>query len=455
MTLSEEMVSFVEMLDFDRIPNEVIEKAKLHFLDTLGICLASSEHEFGKVVLDMASGLGDGEESTVIGFGKKLPVSSTAIVNGTLAHGLDFDDTHIEAIVHASAPITATALSVGELEKINGKGFLTALVAGLEVVCRMGMVAQGGFHDKGFHPTAICGTFAASLTAGKIMGYTPQAMVSAFGLCGSMAAGLLQIRESWLKRLHPGWAAHAGIVASRLGHHGFIGPRDILEGDFGLYRSHLGEGSFDWDLLTGDLGKRWEMYNISIKPYPCCHFTHAFLDCAKYLKEKYLISPGEIERVECKITDRLVAGVFEPLKEKRRPKLEYDAQFSVPYLVSAMLVKDRVDLNTIYREPYNDPEVLALADKVYWLPDPESDYPKHFPGEVSISLRDGRSFDRREVINRGGPGNPMKSEEIEGKFLSNASRLIGKKEAESIVRLVQRLEEVDDIGFLVEKCSAR
>ncbi len=449
MSVSEKIVDFVDNLNYSQIPSDVIQKTKLHFLDTLGICLASSEFDFGSIVLKVAEGLGSGAESTAIGFGKKLPVASAALVNGTLAHGLDFDDTHIGAIVHASAPVAAAALAVGEAEKADGRKLLTALAAGLEIVTRMGLIAGGAFHDRGFHPTAICGTFAASLVTGKIMGYTRESMVSAFGLCGSMAAGLLQIRESWLKRMHPGWAAHAGIIASRLGHYGFIGPKDILEGSMGLYKSHLGDLPIKWSLLLDDLGMRWEISNIAIKPYPCCHFTHAFIDCARFFKANMKVNPKDIEQIVCKIPERVVPVVFEPIEAKRRPKLAYDAQFSVPYLVGCMLVKGEVNLDTVYRQDYDDPEVLDLADKTTWLPDPDSDYPKHFTGEMKIVLKDGRTLERRENTNRGGPENPMTGEEIEEKFLNNAVRLIGSKEADNIVKQVRRLEDMQDICGLI------
>jgi len=161
------------------------------------------------------------------------------------------------------------------------------------------------------------------------------------------------------------------------------------------------------------------------------------------------VNPKDIEQIVCKIPERVVPVVFEPIEAKRRPKLAYDAQFSVPYLVGCMLVKGEVNLDTVYRQDYDDPEVLDLADKTTWLPDPDSDYPKHFTGEMKIVLKDGRTLERRENTNRGGPENPMTGEEIEEKFLNNAVRLIGSKEADNIVKQVRRLEDMQDICGLI------
>lgn len=452
--ISQELAQFCDGLDFEAIPKEVVEQIKIHLLDTVGISLVSSTMNFAETVFKTADELGKGEESTVIGFGKKLPMVSAALINGTLAHGLDYDDTHIGAIVHVSAPIVATGIAAGEARNVSGKDLIEALAAGMEISTRLGIVADGGFNDRGMHQTGICTPFGASLTAGKLLRLSREELENGLGVCGTMASGIIQIEGSWLKRINPGWAAHSGIISALLGHHGFIGPREVFEGTHGIFKSHLGaEKEFNWSLLTGDLGSRWETLNIAIKPYPSCHYTHAFIDCAKYLLETYDIRPQEIESIECKTTERIVPVVFEPKEEKVRPTNPYGAQFSTQYLVAAMLCKGYVNLDTIYFEPLDDPEVLSLAKKIEWVPDPESDYPVNFPGELKIVLRDGREFSRRERFNRGGPRNPMSKDEVVDKFMDNANRVIEKSQAREILESVDDLEGLEDISKLVALCK--
>ncbi len=300
-TVSEVLAGFALGLRREDVPEDVVALAKGHLLDALGIALASSRMDFAVAVHGAAQTLGTGNESTAIGFGTRLPAASAALVNGTLAHGLDFDDTHVEAVYHASAPALAAALAVGEATRADGRSVLLAFVAGLEIGCRLAGAAPGAFHDRGFHPTAICGTFACAVIAARLAGDPPAALVSALGLCGSQAAGILELRESWLKRLHPGWAAHAGLVGAALGRHGFRGPATVFEGPHGLYASHLGAVPEGPSSPVHDLGRQWASLGIALKPYPCCHFAHAFVDAALALREADGFRLDAIERIKQKV----------------------------------------------------------------------------------------------------------------------------------------------------------
>lgn len=452
-TVAERLAAFALDLRWEAVPDDVRALAKGHWLDALGIALASSRADFGAAVHGAAAALGAGAEATAIGFGTRLPAPSAALVNGTLAHGLDFDDTHIEAVYHASAPALAAALAAGEAAGADGREALTAFVVGLELGCRLAAAAPGAFHDRGFHPTALCGTFAAAAVAARLAGDRQPALVSALGLCGSQAAGILELRESWLKRLHPGWAAHAGLVAAALGRHGFRGPATVFEGPHGFFASHLGRVPEGARSPALELGTRWDSRGIALKPYPCCHFVHAFIDAALALRPEVRLD--DIERIECPLTDRLQALVAEPRERRIAPPTVYDALFSVPYAVALALVRGRVDLAAFYDEPIDDPAVLAVAARVVCPDDPASDYPRHYPGEVRITLRDGRRIARREATSRGTPERRLTPAEIEAKFLQNATRALPEPEAKRIVDMVWELERLPAIGALVRECVAR
>jgi 2-methylcitrate dehydratase PrpD len=447
---SELMAAFALGLTLAEVPPEVIEQAKGHFLDVLGIALASSQFDFGKSVLDTAQEFGAGNEARALGSGTLLPATSAALVNGTFAHGLDFDDTHIAGIYHASAPAFAAALASGEKLHADGRSVLLAYIVALEIGCRLAVAASGAFHERGFHPTALCGTFAAAAAAARLHGDSAGALVSALGVCGSQASGILELRESWLKRLHPGWSAHAGLIAAALGRHGFKGPRTVFEGVHGFYAAHIGSVPADEHKPSHRLREQWLIPGIALKPYPCCHFIHAFVDAALGLCSE--VDVNDIERIDCFLSKDLRHMVAEPRERCIRPQTIYDSLFSVHYVVAVALVKGRVDLAAFYDEPLDDPAVLRLAAQTFCHEDPHSDFPKHFPGEVRITLKSGRTLARREATSSGTPDRRLSKPEINAKFMKNAARAIGEAQAMRVLETVWELEKLSDIGELVSIC---
>src|SRR5262249_51474640 len=384
---------------------------------------------------------------TVIGYRHRLPAVWAALVNGTLAHGLDYDDTHTESVVHVSASVVPAALAACEEAGADGRALLTALAAGMEANIRIGLVARGGFHARGFHPTGICGTFASALAAGKVAGLDREQLADALGLAGSQAAGSLEFLTdgTWAKRIHAGWAAHGGLIAARLAAAGFTGPRGTFDGRFGLYRSHLGGGDWDMAQLTSALGQHWELLNIGLKPYPCCHFNHAFIDCAAALRQQGGVSADEIEEVECFIAAREVPVVCEPAASKRAPQNDYDAKFSLPYTVASMLQRGHVSVDDFTEAAIRDPAVLALAQRVVYREDHGSDFPRRFPGWLRIRLRNGRVLEHREPINRGSAERPLAESEVGEKFRRNAARVPPPAQAERVIALVAALEDCRNV----------
>jgi 2-methylcitrate dehydratase PrpD len=269
-TYSEKMADFISDLNFGDIPGDVVEKTKQLVLDTLGVGLAAVDENFTKDILDVAKGMGGTAESSVWGKSVKLPAANAALVNGTMAHGLDFDDMHRAASSHMSVVVVPTALAVSEQKPVSGRAIIAAIVAGYEIGARIGLAAMGKLLLRGWHPTAVFGTFSAATVAAKLMGLKPRQTALAMGIAGSQASGLAQWIEegSWTKRMHPGWAAHSGIIASLLARTGYDAPRKIFEGGQGLYRAFLRDGNYSLEKLTDQLGKRWETRQICIKMYP-------------------------------------------------------------------------------------------------------------------------------------------------------------------------------------------
>ncbi|MBW7970244.1 MmgE/PrpD family protein [Bradyrhizobium sp. BR 10289] len=447
---SARFADFAIGLTLSEVPAAVQDLAKRHWLDTLGVAIASSAFAFGRVALEGVRELGTGSDATAIGSGAMLPAASAALVNGVLAHGLDFDDTHIGGIYHASAPALATVLAVGEAKKTRGRDALLAFIAAIEIGCRLAIAGAGDFTRRNFHATAVCGTFAAAAAAGRLSGATRPQLVSAFGLCGSMASGILETGESWLKRLHPGWSAHAGVVAAALGRVGFIGPDTVLEGRRGFYAAHIGHVP---DPLPGhQLGAEWRAIGLALKPYPCCHVIHAFVDAAFELRDQFAL--GDVERIECKLTREWLSLVTEPRADCIRPANAYRALFSVQYVVGLALARGRVDLAAFYDEPLDAPDVLAIAEKTWCVDDPESDYPAHFPGEMIVHLRNGRVLSSRKPWSLGTPEWPISQADLEAKFMANATRVVSTRAAERLAEAVMHLEDADSLQEIMSLSTA-
>src|SRR5512132_640966 len=349
----------------DDIPAAVRDNAALRVLDTIGCALAGACLEHAPSVLALASRWGGPGLCTIWGTPLRAAPPQAALANGALAHGLDFDDTHADSVCHASAVLVPTVLALAESEHLSGRAILTALVAGYEGMIRIGMAAPGRFHARGWHATAACGPFGAAVTAGKCLGLDADRLTAALGIAASMASGVMEFLEdgSWVKRLHPGWAAQSGIQAAVLAQGGFTGPATALEGRLGFYRAALGETP-DIARHLKNLGAEWETLRSSFKLYPCCHLNHAYLDAVGGLKRMNALRADQVAEIECLVPAGEVPIVCEPEAAKRRPRTTYDAKFSLAFCVAAALAGDRVGIGAFTEESIRDPRLLALADRV-------------------------------------------------------------------------------------------
>ncbi len=445
---------FVGGLELSHVPAAVTQKAKLVILDTLGIALASSTMNFGGMVLNVAQKLGGPAESRVIGTASKAAAANAVLANGTLAHGLDYDDTLEEAIVHTGCVAATTALAVGEEVGASGKAVLEAAIAATEVMCKVGLVAPGKFHARGFHPTALCSTFAAAAAAGRLYGLSLAQWSDAFGLCGSQSSGIIEYLAdgTWTKRLHPGWSAHGGVIAVLLAREGFRGPAKVFEGTHGFYRSFGGGNEYRFEKLS-DLGKEWEIPRLAFKSYPCGSISHPYMDCALKLKRKYSPAPETIREVVCRTAEGPVHRLWEPLADKQSPVSSYGAKFSLPYSIALMLVRGRAGLAEFTDAAIQDREVLELAAKVRYVLDPTIDYPRHFSGHVKIVLTDGTLLEENQPHPRGGYEDPLPPDDIAEKFRANARLALPESRVEGILDSVRRLEQLSSIGTLSDLLS--
>ena len=458
MTLSaaRRLARFVVNLRLKDLPAPVVDKTGSLVLDTLGCCLAAARYDFSRAVRATAERLGGPPESALVGSRVRVAAANAALANATLAHGLDFDDTREDAIVHTGSVAVTTSLAVGEAAVASGRAALEAIVAGVEVMCRVGLAVPGKFHARHYHPTALTGTFGAAAAAGKLYELTEDELVHAFGICGSQAAGIIEYLSdgSWTKRLHAGWAAHAGVVAALLAQAGFTGPETVFEGEHGFYRAFAGgvdEGRLDQ--LLGSVGAAWELEQLTFKPYPCGSIAQPYMDCALRVRDHHRVRPDDIVEIRCRTAEGPVPRLWEPLAAKHAPQNGYAAKFSLPYLLAVILTRGRASLAEFEDDVVKDPAILALASRVSYELDPTIDYPRQFVGHVRVRLQDGRLVEERQDHPRGGPDSPMRRDEIESKFRGNASLVMPADQASRVIRSIEALATTPSLRGLLESLA--
>ena len=458
--IASELSEFASGLRYEDIPGEIRIRARHLILDAVGIALASHDFEFARPSLAgieslagaSAAGAAEGE-ATVIGHPRRLPLRDAAMANGLLVHGLDYDDTHVPGIIHATASAFPCTFALGERLGASGADVVAAYVVAVEAGARIASVPRGGFHRQGFHPTGLVGAFGCALGAGRLLGLDSGRLVMAQGIALSTASGSMEFLEegAWTKRLHPGWAAVAGLTSAYLASEGFVAPSLPYEGRFGLYRTHLGtgaDGDCDFSLATAGLGETWELQRVAVKPFPACHFLHGCADAAIAIARAHDLRPEEVEEVTALVPEETIATICEPAANKVRPGSDYDAKFSVQYAVAASLARRAFGLAELDEEARTDAGILALAKRVRYRPDPASAFPRAFSGEVVVRTRDGRELRHREEINRGADERPLTNGEIAEKYMENACLTVDGARAVAIRNAVLDLDRYDDVRAL-------
>ncbi|WP_160351471.1 MmgE/PrpD family protein [Bordetella sp. 15P40C-2] len=453
------LTRFCNQLDLDAVPQAVRDRSCDLMLDAIGCALAARQEAFAKryshVVFSPV--FSAGSERGVIGFSQRAALRDAALLNGILAHGLDFDDTHMAGIAHLSVSVMPTVLALGAQLNADGRAVLRAYITGVECGARLASVVKGRFTTKGFHPSAVVGTFASTMAASSLMRLDQEQTLCAQGFALSMAAGTLQFLEdgAWTKRMHPGWAAQSAITAALMGSDRIPAPQAPYLGRYGLYSTHLDAADLpdiDIDIALRGLpigadSANWELMNVAVKPYPMCHFVHASVEAAIKLHREG-VNPDDIERVTVSVPAGTVQSVCEPLDTKRRPSTDYEAKFSTPYAVASGLIRGRLGLQDLEPEAFTSDNVRRLMAKTDYVVDTDSTFPKHYSGQVSLRMRDGQVRHQSVPVNPGHAERPLDRAQVLEKFMANGTRYFSKSHAELICDRVTHLERLPAIREL-------
>ena len=440
-TLAQVLADWLAGLRFDDLPASVKADTQLRILDTLGVAIAAAPLAIGRAVRAAAAALGSGDEASLIGGGRST-AALAALVNGTLAHALDFDDTHNASVMHPSGPAVAVALAMTEATGGNGRDLLLATAAGIELNCRLGMVAPGAFHAAGQHPTSVLGTASAALAAARLLQLPPSALVAAAGIAGSQASGILEAYAdgTWSKTLHPGWAAHAGIVAARLAQAGFTGPASVFEGRYGIFRSHLNPvDRFDFNVVTDGIGDRWHMLDTAFKLYPNAHAIHAFIEAALVLRGTHHLTLDDVLRVRMDVPAEFAGQIAEPREVKLEPRTTTHARASLYYAVAAAIADGHVGMEHYTDTAIARADLLQLAARMSHVAVPSPDGVIRFRGTVTIDTRDGRTLTHTVEEANGTGSRLLGPDAVEQKFCSVVAGVMPDADCERLIAAVRQL----------------
>ena len=387
------------------LPAAAVEMARNLFVDVAGLAVAARREAYIAATL-AASERGGG--CTAVGHAGGFDAFSAALVNGTAAHGEDYDDTFEGGPVHSGAVVVPAVLAACEREQLGGDRLLTGIVTGVELLCRLSLVAPMATHKAGFHPTAVFGALAAAGAVAAALRLPPPAIASALGIAGSMASGIIEYlaEGSWTKRMHAGWAAQSGIRAALMARGGFAGPRTVLDGTHGFYRAFAPSRPADFGPLLDSLGSRWVMETIAFKPYACGTMTQPFIDCAIRLAETG-VRAGDITAIVCDVAEGTVHRLWEPLATKHRPPTLYAAKFSTPFCMAIGFTDRKAGFAQFTEQRVHDATVLELAAKIRYRINPDDEYPRNFTGHLRATLRDGTDLELRQPYMRGGAHAPL------------------------------------------------
>jgi 2-methylcitrate dehydratase PrpD len=447
-----ELAEFTAGLSYETLPGEVRDRVKSLALDLTGIMIrARNEAESTPAMVSAAARLGlAGGACTVVGDATGYAPPGAAMLNGTLAHSLDFDDTHASGSLHPSAPIVPAALAAAEMAGSDGKALIAAIVAGYEVQIRLSLALDPAAHyDRGFHPTATCGAFGASAAAGRLLGLDAEGHANAFGIVLSMSAGSMQylVNGAWTKRSHVGHAAMCGLIAATLAREGYRGAADALEGKWGFLHGYA--PASDASKAVAGLGQRWETMKIAVKPYPSCRYGHAPIDGILALAREHRIKPDEVEEVVVGVPEPGWKLIGDPEAAKQSPKSVVDGQFSMAFCAAVALRKGGFAWDD-YAHHLGDSDTLALCKRVKTRVDSraQADFPAEMAGGVKIRTARG-TFETYVRVPKGEPANFLTAAELRAKFDGLAGPYLSARRRDELAAALLALEQAKDIGAVL------
>ena len=416
-TVSECLAAWIVGYEPAQMPDAARQGCADTILDTVCLTVAALETDYGQAV---RAAFPDPGTATVWGLPEGRAPEAAAVINGTCGHGEDYDNTFEGCPVHSGVVIVPAVMAAAERYGLGAPEIARGIGVGIEVMCRLGLVADKAVHKAGFHPTAVLGAMSAAAAVAAALRLEARAIRDALGVAGSTASGIIEYLAdgSSTKRLHAGWAAQAGMRAAALGAAGFSGPATVFEGEHGFFHGFSSPRATDFAPLVQDLGSRWESARLAFKPFACGTMTQPYIDCAIEMRRRG-IDPARVVRVTCDVGEGTVHRLWEPLALKQTPPTPYAAKFSGPYCVAAGWIWGDAGLAQFTESAVRDPRALALASKVSFRIDPDNEYPANYTGHIRAELDDGTVEEAFVPCMRGGARAPLTRADLLAKARAN------------------------------------
>lgn len=446
---------FVELfttVTYEDLPAAAVKAARQEVLDSLATAMGARKARGIGALVDLAREWGGSPQSTVIGHQLQCPAPNAARINATMIHALDYDDGHQGAQVHIGCVAVSSAFSIAERQGgINGKEFITALVLGQDFLSRLGLASRphGSLIKSGWHPTPLCGYLGAAAIAGRLLHLDREKMSHALGIALHQCAGCSQAVDdgALTKRLGPGLAAAGGVTAALMAERGITGAHNILEGKYGFFAQYHG-GDYDVNILTNELGTRFEGAAIGDKPYPCCGFSHAFIDAVFAIVSRHGIKPENVKEIDAWCGDQAFE-IANPPEVKKAPRNTIDSQFSLPWAMATALVKNRVTIDDFTEDAIKNKDVLAMAARITARHEPAFTRHGVGPGRVRITMNNGTSFEEYVEHCLGSPERPMSFDDVVRKF-KGCTTDVSAATIDKVIDLTSKLETTEDATSIIK-----
>jgi 2-methylcitrate dehydratase PrpD len=444
------LAEFAAAYRYEDIPPDVVERAKQCIADTIAVVIFGHEMPWSRIVAAHAAKTSAGGKSCILGPGAPaVHAPAAALANGAAAHAFEMDNlTWPSTGVHPGATLLVPSLAIAQERGIGGRALITAVVAGAEIMIRIGRATHHRNEGRGFHAPGTTGPFGGAIACGKLMGLDAERLRNALGIAGSLSSGLMEFAKSgtgaMVKRLHIGRAAESGVVAASLAESGFTGPASVLEGEFGFLRVFCGEG-FDTAELTRGLGEDYATRSITLKRFPCHITAHTSVQAILDLIAEHHYEGAQVEAIHIAGNDKM-AGV----NNIRAPADVMMMQYAIPFCVALAHYRDPRDPRSFDESALTDTRIRALAERVTITVG--QDRPSPLAAVVTVKLKDGRTLGSTVADFKGTPAQPLDAAAMREKFLLLTRHCRSADMTEMFERLTN-LERERDLDWIAVRAS--
>ena len=437
------LISFLTDTSYEDLPPEIIKQAKRCIIDWTGVALAGAGHPTVSIMRRTIETLGGNRQASIFGTPIKTSVTHAALVNGTMSHVLDFDDTHLEALMHPSAPLVPALFAYGEWKGTSGRDFLLSYLLGFEIETRISMAMGESHYDAGWHATATMGRFGAAAGVGKQAGLGRKEMAHALGLAGTQASGIRNVFGTMAKSFHPGIAAANGLLSVLLAQGGYTSAPDILEAGKGL--GTILSDDFNPQRGLRGLGETHTILGTSFKPFASCLYTHPTIDAVIQLRKQNKITPDAVDTIRCGISKFCMDAA-----SQKNPQTGLSAKFSVYYCAALAMLEGCAGEDLFQDAQTQNPDILDLMKRVEIEEIPDL---KDSEAKITITLQNGQKLKHHTVHALGSPENPLSDQQLVEKAKTLLEPVFDDKKADAIIDRLWVLEKVENISEITALLS--